>query len=297
MIFDAWDNYSKDVNNLILNIQQKILGSIQQKQDKIDDIVYSSLSTGAIKYKNGYFTGSFTKKLLNYLIELGGVKTTRGLKFDVDKLPRQLKRSIELFDNNRQNQIKNVLYQLNKIDIGTIIDVGLVSVLTSNIFKRLSRNFYKEKLSLKNNFNSSLLYSIFYQNLLNGLENSIKYIKDNLITKQELSITDIENRLKNLINGGTKNVLLNTINQTLFEMQQEQAKENDIDGFYWWHRPKKRPSDRLYHRKHYEDSLKGKKFYWDNLPIFQGERDFPGKLWHCHCRAFIRKKEFLDAKE
>ena len=89
-----------------------------------------------------------------------------------------------------------------------------------------------------------------------------------------------------------KDRIIHDINQLFFDIQGDICKDEGEMSFYWWHVPEKKPNDRMFHRKHFEASKRGKKFYFNNLPIWNGEPDFPGKLWNCRCRAFIDFKKF-----
>ena len=289
MIFDAHNNYA----NILKSIIPLTLTNITYS--KTNDDFFNRLQDGKIIYKNDYFTGSLPKKDYDFLIKkLGAKQTKRGLYIKRYRLTNYYKQQID-----KQQLIKDTLINNAVVSIADIynnIDKQQIKQLSQEIYKRLAKNFTKEKLT----FNATIpqIESKIITSLVHNMGNSIDFLLDKITNiNQDLSVKDITGKINSLFFYTTKNTLLNTINENLFTIQSEEAEKNNIDSFYWWHRPTLRPTDRMYHREHYNQSKAGKKFHFKNLPTWNGKPDYPGRLWNCHCRAYIRKTEFDRASE
>ena len=287
MIFDAHENYKQSLVGYVKYLVPNIKNEAQQNTD-----FARRLSKGEIKYDNNYFIGKLPISDYNYLVSHGAKQTKRGLFIPTDKLPQKYKTVIVANENKRKtiiNQYKDKIATLANSDNSLFI-----AGLADEIFKRLNKQFKKEDLSF--NFTKNQLASLFGTKLqLDGDFIDFLLKKINNITIS--GAVETEQKIKDICFYNIRNSIFNRANEALFSIQQETAIDNGIQGFYWWHRPTLRPSDRMFHRKHFNDSKKGKKFYFNNLPMFNGQPDYPGKLWNCHCRAYIRKTEFDRASE
>lgn len=290
MIFDAHENYLKELNNYIKQIVPQ-----QKEKQKPATEFEKRLNKGVVKYKDDYFIGTLPRSDYDFLIKKGAIQKNRGLYIEKKKLPTFYKQVIQ-----QQEERNKKTKEQAKTTLQSLIPLLGLELLEKQdfidkVFKRLNKNFIKENLTFKTT--KADISEIFNKKLQENKKSFEEYMANKIENIKTTSTQETNDKIKDIFFYNIKNYVLNNVNEGLFEIQKENALENDIKSFYWWHRPALRPSDRMFHRKHYNESKAGKKFYFNNLPQFNGQPDYPGKLWNCHCRAYIRKTEFDRAVE
>lgn len=302
MIFQTYEDFLPQLNTLLSKIQKDFASEINNSKNnskqitkKYNNKLYEYLDQGKIKYTGTYFIGTFTKDIITYLTKQGAMFNKRGAYLPYERLNITLKQFIR-----KQKQLSNAslkVYQ-NKINNYnfSIFNNYLINNIAESIFKKLVLSMHKE--GLNTNINLSFVNSFLSDNVLKNFNNIKEYLISqlkNINTNQSIDV--INKIILNKFNFCIKNELYNATNKLCYNVLSNTCKDNGINYFYWWHRPTKRPSDRTEHRKHYQASLQGKKFYFNNLPKYNGEEDYPAKLWNCHCRIYVSRKDFMEARE
>ena len=287
MMFKTSYEYIGILLPFIVSFTDDIIQQLSFLKKKNNSVLISRLMTGKIKYKEPYFTGFIPKKVEKELLDKGAKKTSRGFYIKYEKLPQDIKRA--LVENKRETQA--VKREIIKILQQTNDNISLSLISSSYIIKFIAM-FYKHLQRLSTKKTQQKIQQDYMSMISDSISTTLTKTEQYISSQDFISSSDLISKTIHLLKYHIKDKILNATNKIMFDYQAEDCKDNGYKSFYWWHNPVKKPSDRQYHRKHFEDSKKGKKFYFNNLPTYQGEPDYPGKLWNCKCRAYVFWDEF-----
>lgn len=286
MIFKTAVDYSKLITPIINNITTNIINDLPIENNYDKNSLLGKLENGKIKYTGNYFMGYFDNRIQLELSKLGAIKSSRGYYLPEEKLTQEIKTILKKNKKNVNQTKDKILNYLSNLSLTTMFLVPAIAFLCKRVFFDLNKEFNtKSKIE---EFKKEIT-ALLNRGVGETIKNTIKFIND----KEFANKTDLINMTRNNINYFIKEKTLNTISEALFNIQKDECLKEGQRFFYWWHVPEKKPSDRSYHRAHFEASKKGKKFDFLNLPTWNGQPDYPAKLWNCRCRAYVDRKQFL----
>lgn len=295
MLFLAFQDFTRFVNSATIAISNNITQSLPREtsEKKTNSELLNKMTKGAIIYDGFRFKGYFNSITRNELVALGAIKDKWGYYLQKQNTPNWLLG----FINKQQRQVDEFKRRVAEY----LAAAALVFVFSSSgLVGRFAREFdLKMKKNCKQEGIAYTPQTAKIEEKVNniiseGIRETLRHTSKHVAELKVQSKIQVVKYLQNEISKSVKNRITHDINKTLFDIQADICKKNGAMYFYWWHVPQKKPTDRQYHRKHFEASKKGKKFCFNNLPTWNGMPDFPGKLWNCRCRAVVDFKKFLS---
>lgn len=268
------------INDIINNIENRL--PFYRLNDKTP--LERALLKGQVKYTGFHFQGYFFQEVKEELLKLGATKSSVGYYLQQSALPEYIKEAIKK-NKRKTEEIKDII-------VSIISGFSIVSVFTSNNYVNLIKKI-KEDLNLTDKKRENNFVKKYNEELKDGLSETLQNIANEIKDKDFNTQIEVINTIKNRLRFNINNKIDNITNINLFEVQEEQAKEEGRKGFYWLQI--NRPTKRKPHAVYCKHSLQGHMFYFDNLPIENGERVYPRKLYNCRCDAILDRKEFLLA--
>ena len=294
MLFLAFQDFTRFVNSATIAISNNITQSLPRETiDKTKSELFNKMSKGAIVYDGFRFKGYFNSITRSELVALGAIKDKWGYYLQKQNMPNWLLD----FINNQQRQVDEFKRKVAEYLAATALvfvlpNTGLVSRFAREFDLKMKKNCKQEGVVYTTQ--TTKIEDRVSDIITDGIRETLRHTSKHVAELKVQSKIQVVQYLQNEISKSVKNRITHDINKTLFDIQADICKKNGAMHFYWWHVPQKKPTDRPYHRKHFEASKKGKKFYFNNLPTWNGMPDFPGKLWNCRCRAVVDFKKFLS---
>lgn len=292
MIFLSGKEFETYINKLVISITNNIKSQIPNVPNVKDKTtLFSKVATGAIVYDGFRFKGYFNDKILQELKDMGAIKDKEGYYVKLSNMPDELRKLVE---KQRQSNFllkKRVAEFLLGLSLTFFLyEKEIINAFSHSFLLKLKKNLKEDGLTTR--LTDYEIAKKIDVKLTTGIKITLAHIAKHLLALKTNSFAGIVKYLHLELSKSIKDRIIHDINQLFFEIQGNICKDEGEMSFYWWHVPEKKPTDRMFHRKHFEASKRGKKFYFNNLPVWNGEPDFPGKLWNCRCRAYIDFKKF-----
>lgn len=258
-----------------------------------------------IYYFNGYLKGSFTIQTTLEIKKLGGVwsKKMYGYKVMLVQLPKDLQTLII----QGELATRNIKGTLTTTFIGVIATKIINAFLKndySNYFKKTIQEAdgrIEKQVGIKKDLEENEDFVKYYTEDMNIYIK--KFVKEDteklrksvikIIDKggSHLDVREAINHNYNLNKNRARTIADGETRLCLTAFQETKFKQDGLDEFYWIHADPNGETSRPVHVHYFEESKKGKKFSYKNLPIDPetGKEDAPGRLYGCRCKARIIK--------
>tara|TARA_B100001059_G_C17826869_1_gene581946 strand:+ start:2297 stop:3256 length:960 start_codon:yes stop_codon:yes gene_type:complete len=262
------------------------------KNAKLSDLE-KAINKGKVYYKDGYLKGKFTASIIREITKLGGYyRKGEGFLISKATLPTSIITALDVYEQSMLDSYAKTMQTLNNIDTDTVNnlnfdeeyqdilntldfevkqsvkDIAVIPEVTARMKKEIAKNYsenlkyYIKKFADKEIFE---LRKAVQENFFEGFRTS--KLAETIKYRYGVS----ERKAKFLAKQETD--LLYSFFTT------ERYKDAGVKSFVWTRTTSKVPDK-------YHETLVGKEFSFDNLPIINlktGQRGVPKQRWNCSC--------------